>query len=105
MSGKIDLSPAIEYQVEQFAFAIQCSAFNETQHLKERERQYCMSNLHTHGLFIIRETQDGWWRESIDFKGDVGKQVEKLMSDPTVACGWINAPRFNEPGGWYDPTA
>ncbi len=52
---------------------------------------------------MIRETAEGWWRESIDFKGEVDEQIEKLTSDPTVACGWVVEPKFDDPGGWHDP--
>lgn len=97
-------SPAFQSKVERLNFDIQLSEFNEDRHLHAREKQYCDANLTTHGIFVIRETEEGWWKESIDFKGDVTKQMEKIKADPTVACAWINQARFNEPGGWYDPS-
>lgn len=98
------LSPAFQCTVERLLFEVQMEAFDEAKHLRAREKQYPNIHVCTPGLFVIRETAEGWWRESIEFKGDVDKQVEKLTSDPTVACGWISEHRFNEPGGWYDPS-
>ncbi len=103
-TSMIDGSPALQHRIERLFFALQLADFPEDRHLSEREKQYCEMNLLTHGIFVIRETEDGWWKESIDFKHDVAKQIEKLKADPTVACGWINQARFNEPGGWYDPS-
>jgi len=97
------MSIAALYQLEQLQFALQMMCFDESRHLKEREKPYPEINRSIHGIFIIRETAEGWWRESIDFKGDVKKQVAKLKADPSVAAAWLNRPRFYEPGGWYDP--
>ncbi len=95
-------SPATENIIEKVNYILQMSQFDQNNHLINREKQYSRANLFTHGFYVIRETEDGWWRESIDFRGDTLKQLEKLKTDPTIACGWINQPRFNEPGGWYD---
>jgi hypothetical protein len=104
ITARLSLSPATQHVMEQIFFEKQMEAFPEASHLNERERQYCQANLLTSGIFVIRETPEGWWRESIDFKGDITKQIDKLRLDPTIACGWITTPRFTGPGGWYDPT-
>lgn len=96
-------SISLQSNLETLNTALQIAEFDEEKHLKEREKQYCDMHLLTQGIFVIRETDDGWWKESIDFKGDVSKQIDKLKNDPTVACGWTNTARFNEPGGWSDP--
>ena len=97
-----DDSPRFLSMAQSLSVYIQMSQFDESKHLKEREKQYCEMNLTTHGIFVIRETEDGWWRESIDFNGDVEKQIKKLKDDSTVACGWLSQPRFTQQGGWYD---
>ena len=102
-AGDRVLSLDLQYRLERLLFDIQMEAFDEAKHLRA-PKQYPNIHLYTLGLFVIRETAEGWWRESIDFKGDVGKQIEKLTSDPTVACGWIVEPRFDDSGGWHDPT-
>lgn len=89
--------------LERLNLDIELSYFDEEKHLIEREKQYCCSNLTSHGIFVVRETQDGWWRESIDFKGELSKQIDKLRKDPSVSIGFINTARFNDNGGWYDP--
>lgn len=97
-------SPAFLHTMAQTNLVAQMGAFDEENHLKEREKQYCEMNLKAHGIFVIWETAEGWWRESIAFKDDVAKQIEKLKADPAVACAWMNQPRFDEPGGWCDPS-
>lgn len=97
------MSPRHLNRLENFYLDLELSQFKENRHLVQREKPYCQMNLTTHGIFVIRETEDGWWRESIDFKGDLSKQIDKLKADSTVACGFINQSRFNEPGGWSDP--
>lgn len=97
-------SPRLQHEIERFSLEVHLAAFPPDRHLKDRERQYCTMNINTHGIFVVRETEEGWWRESIDFKGDLEKQIEKLTNDETVACGWINTARFCEPGGWHDPS-
>lgn len=96
-------SPAFLSGLERLQFALTLASFDQDKHLKNREHQYVNVALSTHGIFIIRETEDGWWKEALDVKGDPHKQLEKLKADPTVACGWAITPRFTEKGGWADP--
>lgn len=87
-----------EYANELFNYYKVMASFAPERHLKEREELY------VHGINdaikIVRETEEGWWRESLDFKGDVQKQLERLLLDETVACGWITERRFTDNGGW-----
>jgi hypothetical protein len=96
------MSIAIESMIENDNLHFKISQFDKSKHLKEREKEYCKANTLTHGFFVIRNTEEGWWRESIDFKGDISKQMQKLNDDPTVSCAWVNQPRFTECGGWSD---
>lgn len=90
---------------EELCFQIQMAEFDKDKHLKRREKQYVEIGIKTPGaIIVVRETEDGWWRESYDFSNNPEKQIEKLKNDPTVACGWYSTARFNEPGGWYDPS-
>jgi hypothetical protein len=98
------MSIALQSTLGKINVLMQIAEFDKAKHLKEREHQYCTMNLTTHGIFVIRETEEGWWRESIDFKSDIPKQIEKLKNDSTVACGWVNQQRFHEQGGWHDPS-
>lgn len=98
------MSPAMLHKIEMIIFSMEMSQFDESKHLIEREKQYCMMSTIRHGIFVVRETAEGWWRESIDFGNDILKQIEKLKADPSVAIGFVNQARFNEPGGWHDPS-
>ena len=51
-------------------------------------------------IFVVRETEEGWWREEIDFASDVEKQIEDHRKDPTIAVGWFGTSRFRGNGGW-----
>ena len=92
------MSPKLESELEALNYSIQMAQFDPKKHLKEREEQY------VHGINdymeIVRETEDGWWRESLDFKGDPAKQIEKLKNDKTVVVGWLITHRFRGNGGW-----
>lgn len=97
------MSPRIEYFFEQLNYCQQMMAFKPERHLKNREAQYVHAT--NDEIMLVRETEDGWWRESLDFKGDAQAQIEKLRQDDTVAAGWFRTLRFTDKGGWYDPTA
>lgn len=99
MSSKIEnTSPKLEYEIESLNYALQMAQFDPAKHLKNKEKQY------VHGLNddikIVRETEEGWWRESIDVKGNMEEQIKKLREDKTVAIGWFCTPRFGGNGGW-----
>lgn len=98
-----ELTPRIEHEIETALFHADLARFPPERHLKEREKQYCNAAIVTHDIFVIRETEEGWWRESIVRKdGDAfKKQIEKLRADKTVASGWFSSPRFtSRNGGW-----
>lgn len=97
--------PSLLSALENLQLEIQMMAFAPEKHLPNREKQYCASALNLPGgaIFAVRETPDGWWRESIDFEEDKEKQLKKLLADQEVVCGWISTPRFTEQGGWSDP--
>lgn len=99
------MSPRVEHTLEMLQYYTQMQSLPPEEHLSEREKPYCTSALTSPGgdIFIVRETAEGWWRESIDFKEDKEKQLKKLLADQEVVCGWISTPRFNEQGGWSDP--
>ena len=94
------MSPKLEHELEHFNYALTMSSFDPAKHLKEREEKYVMPTYMGGDILVVRETKDGWWRESIDFKSDPEKQIEKLKNDPTVAVGWFGTPRFRGNGGW-----
>jgi len=99
------VSIEFEYYLERIGVIEQILEFPSDAHLENMEHQYCLSGLLSpNTIFLIRETEEGWWRESVDLKGDAKKQTERLKNDPTVACAWINTPRFSEKGGWHDPS-
>lgn len=93
-------SPKLESKMERLNYLIQMVQFDPKKHLKEREEKYVWVNP---DIMIVRETEEGWWREEQDWKDDGEKQIEKLKSDKTVACGWFCTPRFKGGGGWCDP--
>lgn len=88
------LPPEEQSFVERFQYKKASLSFDEDKHLTEKEKQYIDTALHREGIFIIRETEEGWWKESLDFKGDIEKQIMDLIKDPTVAYGWIIDQRF-----------
>lgn len=94
-------SPKKEYEIENLNFMKKMSQLDPAKHLKEKENKYIM-NPHLGGnIFVVRETEEGWWREEIEFKGDTKKQIEELQDDKTVAVGWFGSPRFtSKNGGW-----
>lgn len=96
-------SPRIESAIEQIRHRLVLASMDESKHLKEREEQYVDVAISTPGgILVIKENEEGWWKESYNFKGDVTKQIQKLKDDPTVIYGVYTTFRFNEPGGWYD---
>lgn len=96
------VSPALEHAIEMLNYHIQLSQFDPEKHLKDREQQYCqLALLGAADCFLIRETEDGWWRESVDLKSC--ETMQKYIDDPTAACAWLMTPRFTELGGWADP--
>jgi hypothetical protein len=95
------VSIASQYAMEQSAVALQLSQFLPEKHLKDRERQYCTRALVApEMIFLVRETEEGWWQESLDLGEKPKKQLDKLIADPTVACLWVNERRFQNNGGW-----
>lgn len=95
-------SPRIECVKEWVNHELQMAKFDPEKHLKDREWQYCTIGLTAPGyIFVVKETAEGWWRESHDF--DKQKVFDKLYNDPTVAYMVTTQPRFTEPGGWNDP--
>lgn len=97
------MSPALENAIERLRFVTTMALFDPDKRLKEREDEYVLVDLAAPGgCVIVRETEEGWWFESHDLRKNM-RQLERLLADPTVACGWYTTPRFNDPGGWYDP--
>lgn len=95
------MSPKEEHLVEKIQFLKTLSLFDESKHLADREHQYVNTKMMIPGgVLIIRETEEGWWRESYNYKDEI--QLEKLINDPQVAAGWISSHRFNQNGGWYE---
>lgn len=103
MTKSLNGSPAEQSLLERLRYQSQMALFDESRHLRQREKQYVHSQM-SGELLIIRETTDGWWKEDVQMKGNVEKQIQGLIDDPTVACGWVISQRFTEPGGWYDPS-
>ena len=99
MTDHSELSPRLESELEELNYQLHMAEFDPARHLNDREDQYVHG---THdGISIVRETEDGWCRESIPYKSDVNAQIEKLKNDKTVVVGWFSSPRFNSKnGGW-----
>lgn len=94
------ISPKQEFLLERLLLLDELSSFDPSRHLKEREAQYVDVKTATPGgIMVIKETPEGWWKESYNAKGDVTKQLQKLKDDPTIACGWLTTSRFNG-SGW-----
>lgn len=94
-------SPAMAHQDEQLNYQLVLASFDTAKHLRGREQQYVDVKIMTPGgIMVIRETDEGWWKESYDVSKNPEKQLEKLKNDPTVACGWITTARFAGNGGW-----
>lgn len=94
------MNPKLEHEMEALNHTFQMAQFDPQKYLKGREERYVWVKP---DIMIVRETEDGWWREEQDFKSmpeAVEKQIEKLRQDPTVATGWFNTPRFSRNGGW-----
>jgi hypothetical protein len=103
MDKQIEMSPRIQHQIESMRVFAKFAEFDPNKRLTNKEDQYCWIGLcQPGGVLIIRETDEGWWVESPEIKKP--SQLQKLIDDPTVACGWSNTRRFNEPGGWFDPS-
>ena len=101
------MTPSQEAIIEQLSYFSALNSLAKINHLKSREKyaveiiRSCPGN-----IFIIKETEDGWWRESHELgKNELArkKQIKKLIDDPSVAYGWIIDRRFSENGGWADP--
>lgn len=95
-------SPSLQGNVERALYCLTINSFDESRHLKEREEQYVDTILDTGGILIVRETAEGWWKESLKIKKNIKEKLQELIADPTVACGWIMDSRFPEKGGWGD---
>lgn len=97
------MSIAALHDAEMLSYVFQLASL-EGPHLKDREKQYQSYQLLSHNdqVHVIWETEDGWWRQNID----VGKHkdLQKLIDNPKVALIFGKEFRFNEPGGWYDPS-
>ena len=95
------MSPKLEHDMERLNFNIQMSQFDPAKHLKEREEQYiALPYCPNCEIFVVRETEEGWWRENINFAKDLDKQIQEHKNDPTIAVGWFSSPRFRGNGGW-----
>jgi hypothetical protein len=94
------MSPRLEHLLEKLNFDIKMSQFAPENHLKEREKQYIQSPDMGGDIFIVRETEQGWWRETHDYEKDVEAQIKRYQEDKTVAMGWFGTPRFKGNGGW-----
>lgn len=101
-------NPKILAAIEMLSYVQAIDELGEDRHLKEREKQYVNMGIMMPGsIFIIRETEDGWWKEYHDMgksEDKNKKMIQKFMDDPTVAYGWYTTMRFQDKGGWYDPS-
>lgn len=88
---------AREAALENLYYQFSLAQFAPEKHLREREEQY-VDVFMAGDVMIVRETEQGWWKEKIQYKNET--QLEKLKADPTVAMGWLKTRRFNDNGGW-----
>ena len=95
-------SPKFEHELELLNFNLTMAQFDPAKHLKEREKPYVQPPYMGGDIFIVRETEEGWWREEIDFKPNREAQIQKMLDDKTVAVGWFGTPRFSGNGGWIN---
>lgn len=97
------MSIAKQYALEQLSYIKAISSLDPSKHLKQREGDYVHVGMMTPGaIHIIKETEEGWWEESHDVKGNVQKQLDKFLQNPSVIYGWITSHRFSDKGGWAE---